>query len=139
MALAVEEELRGRAEPPLPPHHGPKSASNLLFAILDLCWRSPESDDVWYKSRQWEKTICLCYRRRNSRTGSDISTAVLLVRDPGTYTCTKITYTYRKRIRKLRIRIGNVHEDCVYVVYSCLHIRCILARTPLPPHHGPQP
>ena len=32
-------------------------ASNRLFQILDVYWRSPESGDVWYKSRQLKKTV----------------------------------------------------------------------------------
>jgi len=31
---------------------------NILTQVLDMYWRSPESDSLWYKSRRWEKTIC---------------------------------------------------------------------------------
>jgi hypothetical protein len=38
---------------------GPASGvSNCLSQALDLCWRSPESGDGWYKSRELKKTIC---------------------------------------------------------------------------------
>jgi hypothetical protein len=30
---------------------------NRLFQFLDLYWRSPESSDFWYKSRQLKKTL----------------------------------------------------------------------------------
>ena len=28
-----------------------------MFQVLDMYWRSPESSDLWYKSRQLHKTI----------------------------------------------------------------------------------
>jgi len=31
--------------------------SNRLLQVVDLYWRSPESGDVWHKSRQLKKTI----------------------------------------------------------------------------------
>ena len=34
------------------------AATNYLFLVLDLYWRSPESGGLRYKSRQWRKTIC---------------------------------------------------------------------------------
>ena len=40
--------------PPLPPAR--RAGSNRLFQVLDLCWRSPESGDVWYQSGQWKRT-----------------------------------------------------------------------------------
>ena len=35
-----------------------RTGSNLLFQVLYFYWRSPESGDVWYTSRQKKKTIC---------------------------------------------------------------------------------
>ena len=35
-----------------------KPGSNRPFQILKLKWRSPKSSDLWYKSRQFQKTAC---------------------------------------------------------------------------------
>ena len=32
------------------------AASNRLFQVLDLYWRSPESGDWWYRSRRFKQT-----------------------------------------------------------------------------------
>ena len=31
--------------------------SNRLLGVLDVYWRSPESGDLWYKSRQLKKMV----------------------------------------------------------------------------------
>ena len=33
------------------------AGSNRLFQVLDLYWHSPESGELWYKSRRLKKTI----------------------------------------------------------------------------------
>jgi len=50
---------------PLPRPHGalpspypPQSAFQSPFQAHDLYWRSPESSDLWYKSRRLKRTIC---------------------------------------------------------------------------------
>jgi len=42
---------------PAPQSNSPQSSIKSLFQEIDLNWRSPESGDLWYKSRQMNKTI----------------------------------------------------------------------------------
>jgi hypothetical protein len=47
----------GQSQPPSshPPSHLEQIA---LIILLDLCWRSPESDDLWYKSGVSANKMC---------------------------------------------------------------------------------
>ena len=45
-----------------------RGRSNPLFQVLDLYWNSPESDDLWHKSKQFKTAIYppMQYREGNA-------------------------------------------------------------------------
>jgi len=49
------EDFNARPTPAVRP---PPTPSNRLFQFPDFDWSSPESGDVWYRSRRFRKTIC---------------------------------------------------------------------------------
>jgi len=53
-----EQDGLESAAAPLDGLYQTKAGSNRLFRVSILYWRSPESDDMWIKSRQLKKAIC---------------------------------------------------------------------------------
>ena len=47
----MRKQLAGREEPS-------EQNQTAFFLVLDLYWRPPEFGGLWYKARQFNKTIC---------------------------------------------------------------------------------
>ena len=57
----------------------PRPGSNLLFQVLPLYWRLPESGELRYTSRQLNRTICSHSEGQSLRLGTSPSAASALI------------------------------------------------------------